>query len=257
MTAVAAAPQRPDLSALAPRVTVSRPANATLLGRIDVTSRLARFVVRPDAGPVSFAAGQYVSVGLDDPAIPPRPYSVASGAGDRDLEFVISLVPEGTLTRRLFELESGARLHVGPARGLFRLDPGESEDHLFVGTGSGVGPFLSMLSELRDRRPPPRTILLHGARVRAELAVTGLTSPADGGWLLYRPVLSRPLPEDAWPGRTGHVGPHLREMLASGDLASRRTVAYLCGNPTMIAQCEDILTSAGTPSEAIRVERFN
>ncbi len=256
MTAVATAPRRPDLSALAPRVTVVRQANATLLERKDVTARLARFVVRPDLAPTPFAAGQYVSVGLDDPEIHPRPYSVASGPGDRDLEFVISLVPEGTLTRRLFELERGARLHLGPARGLFRLDPAETLDHLLVGTGSGVAPFLAMVSELRDRRRPPRTILLHGTRVRAELAATGLSGSAGVGWLSYRPVLSKPLPEDAWRGWTGHVGPHLKEMCASGDVAPARTVAYLCGNPAMIAECVDILTCTGMPADAIRVERF-
>ena len=116
---------RPSLSALAPRSAAPRAANATLVGREDLTPVLARFRVTPDDGPVTFVAGQYATLSLADASAPPRPYSIASRPGARDLDFVISLVPDGSLTPRLFELGVGSRVHVGPARGLFRLDADE------------------------------------------------------------------------------------------------------------------------------------
>ena len=186
----------------------------------------------------------------------PRPYSIASRPGARDLDFVISLVPDGTLTPRLFELGVGSRVHVGPARGLFRLDADDRRDHVLIGTGSGIAPLLAMLAELRSRRDPPRTILLHGARVRAELAGAAEIEEQDPAWLSYRPTLSRPHAADAWSGRTGHVGVHLATLLMAGEVTPDRTVAYLCGSSGMIAECSSLLALAGVPPSAIRTERF-
>lgn len=247
---------RPDLSSVPPRPRPVPTANATLVARLDATPSMARFRIRPDAGPLHFVAGQYALIGLADSVAPPRPYSIASRPGARDVEFVISLVPDGILTPRLFELDTGARLHVGPARGLFRLDPQDERHHLLIGTGSGVAPLLAMVADLRGRSEPPSTTLLHGARVRQELAGSDELHPIAGDWLSYRPCLSRPAAEDGWCGRTGRVGSHLHDLLASEEFVPDRTVAYLCGNPAMISDCEAILTAAGLTRSTIRVEQF-
>ena len=247
---------RPSLPALAPRSAAPRAANATLVGREDLTPVLARFCVSPDDGPVTFVAGQYATLSLAGATAPPRPYSIASRPGARDLDFLISLVPDGSLTPRLFELGVGSRVHVGPARGLFRLDRDDQRAHVLIGTGSGIAPLLAMLAELRTRRDPPRTILLHGARVRAELAGAAEIDGQHQAWLSYRPTLSRPHAADTWSGRTGHVGVHLATLLTAGEVTPERTVAYLCGSSGMIAECSTLLALAGVPHDAIRTECF-
>ncbi len=47
--------------------------NATLIRRIDITSDLARFQIRPDGGVAAFKPGQYVALGLGywEPRIQP------------------------------------------------------------------------------------------------------------------------------------------------------------------------------------------
>jgi ferredoxin-NADP reductase len=247
---------KPDLPALTSPSPAPRAANATLVGREDFTPVLARFHVSPDDGPVAFVAGQYAALSLASPSPSPRPYSIASRPGARDLAFLISLVRDGTLTPRLFELGVGARVHVGPARGLFRLDADDRRDHVLIGTGSGIAPLLAMLAELRSRRDPPRTTLLHGARVRAELAGAAEIEEQDPGWLSYRPTLSRPHAADAWDGLTGHVGVHLATLLRAREVSPARTVAYLCGSAGMAAECSSLLSVAGVPPSAIRIERF-
>jgi ferredoxin-NADP reductase len=95
-----AAPAIPARSGAAP----ARPVpNATLVAREDLTLAVARFVVRPDEGPLPFRPGQYLSLGLDvGERLLHRPYSTASPVGSRDLEFLVRLVVGGELTPRLW-----------------------------------------------------------------------------------------------------------------------------------------------------------
>jgi ferredoxin-NADP reductase len=257
LTLVAAEPVfKPDLGTIAPRSRPSRPANATLVAREDLGATMGWFRFHHDHGPSAFTAGQYVPITMADEPIPPRPYSVASSPSAPDLDFVISLVAGGTLTPRLFGLRIGDRVSLGAARGLFRLDDADQRDHLLIGTGSGIAPLLSMISVLRARSVPPRTFLLHGARVREELATPDVVESGDHTWLSYRPTLSRVPATKAWTGRRGRVGVHLDALLLEGAIAPERTVAYLCGSPAMIEGCRIRLAALGLPPEAIRSERF-
>jgi ferredoxin-NADP reductase len=247
---------RPELAAFAPRAMVARPANATLVARQDLGDALARFRFRHDDGARSYLAGQYLTIALPDHPVPPRPYSIASSPGTSELEFVISLVAGGALTPSLFALRRGDRAHLGGVRGLFRLDPGDRRAHLLIGTGSGVAPLLSMVGALRARAVPPRTVLLHGVRVPQELVVPDAAAGRGERWLSYRPTVSRATDRDDWHGRRGRVGPHLDALIAEGELAPDRTVAYLCGSPAMIDACASRLAAFGLPPDAIRTERF-
>jgi ferredoxin-NADP reductase len=257
VTLVAAEPAaKPDLATIAPRSRTSRPANATLVAREDLGASMGWFRFRHDDGASAFVAGQYVPITVAEEPILPRPYSVASSPSAPDLDFVISLVAGGTLTPRLFGLRIGDRVSLGAARGLFRLDDFDERDHLLIGTGSGIAPLLSMISVLRARSVPPRTFLLHGARVREELATPDEAAGGDQRWLSYRPTLSRAPDTDAWMGRRGRVSVHLDALLAEGAIAPERTVAYLCGNSDMIEDCRIRLAALGLPPDAIRSERF-
>ena len=206
---------KPDLAAVAPRPRPPRLANATLVARQDLGGTMARFRFRPDDGPSQFVAGQYLPIAIADDLVAPRPYSIASSPGARELDFIISLVAGGALTPRLFGLRIGDRVHLGRARGLFRLDEADERDHLLIGTGSGIAPLLSMIAALVSRSMPPRTVLLHGVKASEELAAPDVAAAGDGRWLSYRPTVSRAPVTKAWMGRRGRVGiasrcPHRR-----------------------------------------------
>ncbi len=257
MTLAAPVPRvKPDLPMIAPRTRPSLGANATLVAREDLGRTMARFRLRHDDGPSSFVAGQYVPIALADDPAPPRPYSIASSPGACELDFVISLVAGGALTPRLFALRIGDRVHLGRARGLFRLDDADERDHLLIGTGSGIAPLLSMIAALDSRSMPPRTVLLHGAKEREELATPDVAAGGDGGWFSYRPTLSRAPATKAWMGRRGRVGMHLDALIAEGKMSPERTIAYLCGGSAMIEACSSRLATLGLPSDAIRRECF-
>lgn len=248
----------------------SRPgleSNATLVARVDWTRALATLTVRPDGGPPTFEPGQYFALGLVvDGRLLQRPYSTATGPGSGgDLEFLVRLVERGAFTPRLWALEPGARLRIGRPKGLFTRRPNDPRTHLFIATGSGLAPCLSMLdglganraSESIDPGRQPHAVLIHGVASVAELAyrarLEGLA--ADPARLAYEPVISRAIPT-GWAGRTGRLGEHLDELCRIHGLLPGSTVAYVCGNPGMVATVERSLAARGFARDAIVSEQY-
>ena len=126
--------------------------NATLIRRVDQHDSLAYFWVRFDEEPTPFEPGQYMTIGVFvDGKIVQRPYSVASAphsSGDTGYEFYLRLVVGGTFTPILWDLPVGHRMRMIGPKGKFLLEPDDDRTHLFVSSGTGNAPFISMM---RDR----------------------------------------------------------------------------------------------------------
>jgi ferredoxin/flavodoxin---NADP+ reductase len=246
--------------------------NATLAERVDLTPTIARFSVRPDDGVPPFEPGQYFALGLTlDGRLLQRPYSTASARGVRtELEFLIRLVPDGAFTPRLWRLGVGDRLRIGRPKGLFTLRPRDPRTHLFISTGTGLAPFLSMVESLVGETGPgagdrgdavvPRAIVVHGVSHVVELAYRDRLERLEVGrtGVRYAPVVSRPThPANAgWSGLTGRLDGQLDALCDAHRLGPADSVAYLCGNPDMIATVERILARRGFPREAIVSEQY-
>ena len=250
--------------------------NATLNDRHDNTPRLGIFRVRPDADSYRFVAGQYTVVGLrkgeprvagadsDEPPGEPekmirRPYSICSSVHEPDaLEFYISLLEGGELTPRLFNLAPGARLFLGgQARGTLTLEHVPADGNvLLVATGTGLGPYVSMLRSHAEHFPAQSIGVLQGARYghdlgyRVELERYARRYPN----LRYLPTVSRPDDDPDWNGATGRV----QKWLAASDFAERfgfalepgATHVFLCGNPDMIVDAQELLEARGFTADA-------
>ncbi len=241
--------------------------NATLVRRIDLTPAVARFIIRPDQGIPAFAPGQYFALGVTlDGRVLQRPYSAASPPGSgRYLEFLIRRVPGGMLTPVLWELGAGARLRLGRPKGLFRLSPGERGSHLFVATGTGLAPALSMLASLRASvdsasSTPWRAVVVHGTSSADELAYRDRLerwAKADPR-VAYVPAVSRPgHPANVgWDGATGRVDGLIGAVCERFGLDAAGTVAYVCGNPDAIAAVTRALVARGFPTGAILTEQY-
>lgn len=234
-------------------------ANATLIGRNDLTEAIAIFRVRPDDGPRPFAPGQYFSLGLIvEGALLQRPYSNASAAGSEELEFLIRRVPVGAFTPILWETRVGARVFLGRAKGLFTLQADDSRAHLFIATGTGLAPFVAMLAAIHERPDPPPAVVVHGVAHVAELAYRDhLGGLHVDGRLRYVPTVSRPSEarNAGWDGAQGRATQVLPSLFET-HLDARTTVAYLCGNPAMVDDAREVLLGVGLPAAAIVLERY-
>ena len=203
------------------------------------------------AASADFRPGQFMNLGLHLPSgFVSRSYSLASAPG-APLEVLLARVADGALTPALFELQPGAAVSLDPKpQGFFTFDYVPPHRELWLlATGTGLGPFLSMLRSGAAFERAERVVLVHGTRGAAELshrAELEVLVRERGGAFRYVPVLSRQAEPGLLPGR-------LTAALASGELEQRAETplsvesahVMLCGNPAMIDEAIAQLAQRG------------
>jgi ferredoxin--NADP+ reductase len=239
--------------------------NATLVRREDLTDDLAYFWVRFDGDPTPFESGQYMTTGvIADGRMLQRPYSVASPpsvAGTEGYEFFVRLVPILRFTTALWRLEVGHRMRMIGPKGRFMLEPHDERTHLYVSTGTGIAPFISMIRETMAQGQPRKTVLINGCSYVDELGyrpfLEGLEADSDYP-LRYVPTISRARdPRNAnWDGLTGRAEQVVWDVCREHDLSPERTVVYICGNPDMILNVEQVLMDHGFPEFHVKKELY-
>jgi ferredoxin--NADP+ reductase len=239
--------------------------NASLVRRVDQTDDLAYFWVKADGPPIDFAPGQYLTIGVyADGKLVQRPYSVASApraAGTDGYEFYVRLVPIMRFTTLLWRLELGHGMRMIGPKGKFVLEPNDHRTHLFVSTGTGIAPFISMVRETQAAGDPRRTVMLHGCSYVEELGYREQLEEweRDGSYpVTYVPTISRPddVRNAGWEGRRGRVEHVVAEVCHDLGLRADRTVVYICGNPEMILNVERVLMDRGFPEFHVKKELY-
>jgi ferredoxin-NADP reductase len=237
------------------------PYNGRLSRWEEITPGLAIVGVQPLEAPFPFEPGQYATLGLMGPEgkLVQRPMSVSSSADElSEYEFFIRLVEGGAFTPLLWRIGVGDPINIKGPKGKFLLQE-DGRTCLFVASGTGLAPFISMIETLRDRGQSRDVVLLHGVSYDYDLAwreqLTELE--AGGGFpLRYVGTISRPQQCPGWSGSTGRVetivGPKLDEL----GLTSENTTIYLCGNPEMVSAVEEVALERGFPAEQVRKELY-
>ncbi len=237
--------------------------NARIVRREDETESLAYFWVAFDGEPTPFEPGQYMTIGVfADGKLVQRPYSVASSprtAAD-GYEFYVRLVEGGQFTPLLWRLPVGHRMRMIGPKGKFMLEPDDERVHLFISSGTGNAPFVSMIRTLVIDGRPREVVFVNGVSYERDLGyrdvVQGWTS---GGYpVRYEPTVSRPShPHNAdWTGRTGRAEAVLGDILDEHRLAPHNAIAYICGNPDMILAAEQLLLERGFPEAQVKKELY-
>jgi len=142
-----------------------------IIEKIRWNDRLFSLRLRSDLG--SFLAGQFVRVGLDiDGERVARPYSLVNKPGDEYQEIYFNIVPEGPLSPRLAELEVGDDIFVSDKpNGFLTIEEVPECKHLWLAaTGTGVGPFLSILKGEDVWQRFDKVVLAYSVRDQSELA---------------------------------------------------------------------------------------
>ena len=257
-----------DLTAAAPAPGVDPAApvyNARLVRREDATDSLGSFWVRFDGEPTPFEPGQYMTIGvMVDGKLVQRPYSVASPpsvAGDEGYEFYVRQVQGGTFTPILWQLPVGHGMRMIGPKGKFMLRPDDDRTHIFISSGTGNAPFISMMRQLLADGQPRPAIMLNGVSHAHELGYRDLLEgwQASGEYpVTFIPTVSRPSdPLNAsWMGRTGRVEAILGPVLDELGLSPANSIAYICGNPDMIVSAEATLLERGYPEEQVHKELY-
>lgn len=264
--------------------------NAVIALRTEISPWLIILRVVPDGWKLAdFIPGQFAVLGLPGHAprcalaepdeVSPDPnklirraYSIASSSLTQEyLEFYIALVTTGALTPRLFSLGIGDRLWLSPKiTGMFTLDQvPEDQNVVMIATGTGLAPYMSMLTTHLVCGSQRLFAVLHGARHSWDLGYRSelMTLQHLCRNFKYAPVISRPQGEPVpWIGATGYVQDLWQAGVVEQAWGFRpkpdNTHFFLCGSPAMIDGAVAILGQAGfrehTKKEPgqIHVERY-
>jgi NAD(P)H-flavin reductase len=272
---------------------------AQLEARIEMSDGLAifRFALARD---FSFDPGQYATLWLTHGGKTlARPYSIASSSSEkRHLEFYINLVKEGKLTPSLWESEvieglrsedPGTRGAITGPRGRFVMDPEDFRDYVFVASGTGLAPFISMIRKLNEdfllspkTFRPRRIYLIHGVSYPTHLgyrdelerlAAETMKDPKRKLALLYLPTISRPYMDSSWTGLKGRAEtlletPSVRRLgtpdlvetikaVLSTAIQPQTHAVYVCGHPGTVDHVVNALSKRGFRLDAdIKREKY-
>ena len=206
----------------------------------------ALFSLRVEAPRLSFEAGQFVRIALEETLA--RPFSFVNPPGDPVLEFYGIVVPEGPLSPRLAMLEKGDRLLVAsnPAGFLVLSEVPDAETLWLVSTGTGIAPFLSILQTATPWQRFRNVVLVHAVRHARELVYGELIGKLSQEHpLRYVTFVSR----EAAPGSlAGRIPAALRDgrmEKAAGTALDDNSHVMLCGNPEMLKDTQAILVERG------------
>lgn len=225
-----------------------------LVGKKHWTDRLVSIEIA--APEVTFVAGQFGRLGLPAPPgskeeVVGRPYSFVNPPGSPHHEFFFNVVPEGPLSPRLAVLDAGDSVWLMPnANGFFTMaEVPEAEVLWCISTGTGIGPFLSILRTAEPWEKFARVVLVHAVRSAADLAYRDVIDRVlrqHPGVFTYVPVVSREPYPGALPGRIPALIPDGRlESRAAQALSAANAHVMLCGNPAMVDDVQAVLAARG------------
>lgn len=214
------------------------------------------FSLYVDAPEVTFVAGQFARLALPAAAgaaetMIGRPYSFVNPPHVAPHEFYFIVVEEGPLSPRLAALEAGAPIWLGArANGFFSASEVPPSEVLWcLATGTGIGPFLSMLRSPDTWDRFAHVVLTHAVRRAVELtyrdAIAGIAAER-GDAFHYVPMVSREAHPEALAGRIpAAIDDGRLEARAGIALGASNSHAMLCGNPAMVEDTQAALARRG------------
>ena len=218
------------------------------------TDRLVSLQV--EAPEVSFVAGQFGRLALPAPPgakeeMLGRPYSFVNAPHSQPHEFYFITLPDGPLSPRLAALAPGDPVWMLPqANGFFSVEEVPPADVLWcLSTGTGLGPFLSILRCEVAWQRFARIVLVHAVRFARELTyrdvIAGIGAAHPGAFTTVE-FVSREIHPSALSGRIPEaIGDGRLEARAGIALSAENSQVMLCGNPAMVDDTQKMLATRG------------
>lgn len=204
--------------------------------------------LRLDVDYPAFKAGQFTRLALEiDGELVSRPFSLVNSPGTKPLDFYFIEVLDGLLSTRLAKLNAGDTILVAPkAAGLMTLDQLPEGKHLYLlSTGTGIGPFLSILNTQEVWQQFEKVVLVHAVRYQNELTYQDTIDEIKqirAEQFIYLPFVSREQAPDALTGRIPQAVEDGRLEQRTGlKIHAEDSQVMLCGNPDMVIETMDVL----------------
>lgn len=237
-----------DANSPAPRSCTCRVTGMTDLAR---GVRLIRLTPETDQR-VDFRAGQYAMLSFGEAS--PRPYSIASAPGARELSFYIRETGSGgNSAYAAHHLQLGENVAFDGPYGTAHYVADPASPIIAIAGGLGIAPIKSVVEAALETGFAKPLHLYMGVRNEDELYLKDhfIELGKRHGNLTFVPVLSDPPAADtATPYRHGLVSDAVGEDFE--DLSACR--AYIAGPPQMIAATTEMLNARGMADERIHCD---
>ncbi|WP_445946018.1 ferredoxin--NADP reductase [Shewanella sp.] len=227
-----------------------------VVARRDWSDKLFTLSIKAEIAP--FIAGQFIKLSRNTDKRIARAYSIVSAPDAELLEVLAVKVPDGQLSPALHQLAIGAEIEVSTkAAGFLTLEElpqAANYRHLwFIATGTGVGPFISMLRTQAPWLKYEKIILVYGVSYYSDLAYQDVIQQLQQQYpqqFVFIPMVTRE--SKAVEGMAaldcripqGLVSGEL-EALAQVDISPLDSQVMICGNPAMITEVQTMLLERG------------
>lgn len=233
-----------DLGEIGSIPTLTLPCRIHTLNRLheDVISVILR--LPPQSG-FKYVAGQYIDLIY---AGVRRSYSIANAMNlDGKLELQVKRVQKGVMSNYLFsEAKSNDLLRLEGPLGTFSYRKDNSENLVFLATGTGIAPIKAILESFKDIEINCHIYVIWGGKYSDDLY---LDLKSFDTAITYIPVVSR-------EERQGYFNGYVQNAMLDLNLDLNKTTVYACGSKQMISDAKDLLASNGLPSNRFYSDAF-
>jgi ferredoxin-NADP reductase len=209
---------------------------------------------RSESCAVEFEPGQFVELEIPGTGVK-RAYSLANIPNWRgEMVFLIRLQLGGMFSGYLTDKAApGEILDVHEAAGAFTLQAGSLTPAIFIAGGTGLAPFLSMLSRLAEWGEDRSIHLLFGVNQENELFYLDELQALQQQLPSFSFELCVWKPVGEWAGFTGTPADALEQYLQQNGNGFE---VYLCGPPKLVQAATAIAHHHGIGEEKIFAENF-
>ena len=211
----------------------------------------------------SFTPGQFVTVRLVDekgmfkkdeagkPLV--RSYSISSSPFEEG-HFSITVKLVGAFTKRLFEMKEWDALEaIGPL-GNFCVQEDKMKEVVFLAGGSGVTPFVSMLSYYDKKPCATHFTLVYSCKREKDFILYKQLRTLSHPNIKAVFTLTRAEESPGWQGKQGRISATLIKDACEGRLEGK--YFFICGPKEMIGAMQQQLRSLGIEEARIVVEKW-
>ncbi|MBE9539025.1 MAG: phenylacetate-CoA oxygenase/reductase subunit PaaK [Proteobacteria bacterium] len=190
-----------------------------------------------------------------------RSYSICSGINDKTMQVAIKRVEGGVFSNYANDvLEAGTTLDVMPPQGSFftELDAAQSQNYLFIVSGSGITPVVSNIKSILEEEPDSRVTLLYSNQRTNTIMFRETLSFLKNRYMTrlhWVNIFSREDQGcDVLNGRMNNrKGGELNKQLVN---LKNFDEYFICGPESMISEVSRGLRTVGVSEENIHYELF-
>ncbi len=195
-----------------------------------------------------FYPGQFISLILSlNNKIIKRPYSIASNPNQGYIDICIKIVEKGLVSPLIGNLKVGDEVEILGPMGDFIIKD-YSKDIIFVSTGTGVGPFRSMIHSLLKDNFKNEITLITGYRYEEDVLYENEFLELEKNYpnFSYKRILSKSNKEE-----NGYVQSLVEKYI------NKKSHFYICGLKEMVNSVKELLEKLSMPGENIFFERYD